>query len=154
MLTLPTSGHASPIFTFTKIADTNTPIPDGSGNFTGIGNPAISGGTVGFLGSGSGSQQGIYTGTGGTVAKIADTNTLTPNGSGNFSGFSNPAISGGTVAFFGFGSGQQGIFTGAGGTLSTVADTNTANPRREWKLYRLRHRQPYNQWRHSGLLRI
>ncbi len=117
----------------TTIADKNTAIPGGTGNFLDFGFPAISGSTVAFFGGGSGGQAGIYTGTGGTPTTIADLNTAIPGGTGNFivfsSGGSRAAISGSTVAFFGGGSGgQAGIYTGTGGPLTTIADKNTAIP--------------------------
>jgi hypothetical protein len=124
------SGHAHAInYSFTKVADTSTAIPGGTGNFLGFGSfPSISGGDVAFWGFGSGGQSGIYVGDG-TLAKIADENTAIPDGTGNFITFSSLiSISGGDVAFWGEGSsGQVGIYVG-NGTLATVADLNTAIP--------------------------
>jgi hypothetical protein len=133
------SGTQSGIYTgaggpVTRIADLNTPVPGGSGNFdffvgpsTG---PSISGGIVAFNGGTSGgATQGVYIGSGGPLSRIADTSTPIPGGSGNFTGFLSPSISGGTVAFAGFGSGTQGgVYTGAGGPLTRIADTSTPIP--------------------------
>jgi hypothetical protein len=78
---------------------------------------------VAFVGHGSGVQTGIYTSTGGVLARVADTNTL------NFIAFNDPTISGGTVAFLGLRPfNQQGIYTSTGGVLATVADTFTPIP--------------------------
>jgi hypothetical protein len=43
------------------IADLSTPIPGGTGNFTGFaGAPDVSGEAVAFFGTGAGGQQGVY----------------------------------------------------------------------------------------------
>ena len=81
-----------------------TPVPDSAGTFSGFGDkPAIDNeGNVVFNGGG-GSQVGIYTYIGTCCQKIADFNTLVPNGGGakfnNFSGGVSNAIDGGRVAF-------------------------------------------------------
>ena len=106
---------AAPIeFTFTRIADTSTPIPSGTGNFTLFSqSPSIDGGDVAFLGFGDPSftQQGIYSTVGGLNA-VANTSTAIPSGTGNFTFFgNNPSISGGDVAFTGGRAGQLGVYT-------------------------------------------
>ncbi len=125
-----------------RIADTNTPIPGGTGNFTSFipGNPvapAISGDSVAFWGAGSGGAQGIYARVGAISPPqvVADTSTPIPGGTGNFTSFVPgnpvaPAISGDSVAFWGAGSGAQGIYerVGAISPPQLVADTNTAIP--------------------------
>jgi hypothetical protein len=126
-----TSSAGGPL---TRIADTNTPIPSGTGTFANAGLPGVSvfGSTVAFYGSGSGGQQGIYTAStgGGSLARIADTNTPFPGGTGNFTSIEYPALSGSAVAIIGVGVSQQGIFAGSttGGPLARVADTNTPIP--------------------------
>jgi hypothetical protein len=120
------------------VADLNTGIPGGVGNFTGFNNPvSLGGGDVAFFGFGSGGQSGIYTFIGGTLAVAADLNTGIPGGVGNFTGFNNPvSLGGGDVAFFGLGSGgQSGIYTFIGGTLAVAADENTGIPGGCWKLH-------------------
>ena len=106
----------------TRLADTNSAIPNGTGNFTGFfGVPSASDSTVVFLGFGSGNvEQGVYSVPlgGGPLARIADLNTPIPNGTGNFSTFiastSAVSLSGSVLAFEGFGSGGQvGIFAGS-----------------------------------------
>ena len=119
------------------VADMNTAIPGGSGNFTSFlwppqpvypPHPAISGQNVAFFGAGAGGQQGIYFSafppnpiTPPTPITVADLNTAIPGGTGNFTGFfpltpingwpPNPCVSGQNVAFFGTGSGgQAGIY--------------------------------------------
>jgi hypothetical protein len=121
-----------------KIADLNTAIPAGTGNFTGfaLAAPATSGGSVAFMASGSAGQQGVYL-QGAQPSpppiKIADMNTAIPGGTGNFTGFvGSPAMSGQNVAFIGSGTGaQQGVYL-SGGSPSPppikVADTQTTMP--------------------------
>jgi PEP-CTERM motif len=99
------TATAATVFTFTKIADTNTAIPGGSGDFVSFGSPSISGGNVAFSGADSNTQPGIYAYIGGTLVMIADTNTAIPGGSGDFASFGGrSSISGSNVAFLGAGS--------------------------------------------------
>jgi hypothetical protein len=139
-----------------KVADLNTPIPGGSGNFTAFhpgdptypGDPtapSIDGSNVAFFGAGSGGQQGVYVSTPDdpiipvAPVRIADTSTAIPGGTGTFTSFvpgnpvaPNPSISGNKVVFFGAGSaGQQGIYAGdfsIQGPPIKIADTATAIP--------------------------
>ncbi len=123
---------AAPLeFTFTKIADTSTPIPGGTGTFTAFGQrPSIDGGDVAFQGSGDPSftQQGIYSTVGGPLGVVADRNTAIPGGTGNFLFVGGQSIDGGDVAFQGSGAGRIGIYSTVGGPLGVVADNNTATP--------------------------
>jgi hypothetical protein len=60
---------------------------------------------------------------------IADTGTAIPGGSGDFTSFSDPALSAGQVAFLGEGTGgQSGIYRDGIGALVVVADESTAIP--------------------------
>ena len=94
-----------------RVADLNTAIPGGSGNFTSLLFPALSGSNVAFLGSGSSGQEGIYLFDAGVLSRVADLNTAIPGGSGNFASLFIEALSGGNVVFVGFGSsGQEGIY--------------------------------------------
>ena len=136
-----------------KVADLNTAIPGGSGNFTTFVprnpvTPSIDGSNVAFFGAGSGGQQGIYVSIPqepiipGNPVRIADTSTAIPGGTGNFTSFTHPGpfapspvISGNNVAFFGAGSGgQQGIYRVipqdpiVPGNPVKVVDLNTAIP--------------------------
>ena len=113
-------------FTFTKIADTSTPVPGGAGSFSSFSEPALDGGDVAFFSF----QNGIYKSIGGSLAVVADSNTPIPGGSGNFTGFNDtPSFDNGSVAFRGDGGGfQTGIYTDFGGSLSLVADRNTPIP--------------------------
>ncbi len=108
------------------VADTDTAIPGGTGNFTFFTDTSIDGGEVAFSGaSGDLSQQGVYTDVGGSLRVVADLNTAIPGGTGNFDIFTNPSIDGGDVAFsgFGFGSGSDfegGLYVEVGGMLFEV----------------------------------
>jgi PEP-CTERM motif len=122
-------------FTFTKIADTNTAIPGGTGNFIDFGNgaPSLDNGNVAFWGAGTGQQQGIYTNVGGILNVVADRNTAIPGGTGSFTDSSFrlfPSLDNGNVAFStsNLTTGQRGIYTNVGGVLNVVVDTNTAIP--------------------------
>ena len=121
-------GAAAPApaqFTFTKIADTSTTIPGGSGAFVGFAAPSVSGTTVAFLGVGSGGQAGIYTGTGGgTVARVADLTTDIPGGVGDFSQCLPTAVSGTMVTFIGREGSDFGIYfkTGGGSLTKLIAE--------------------------------
>jgi len=102
-----------------------TTIPGGSGAFTALDlYPAISDGNVVFIGIGENSQKGIYLYSGGSITRVADRNTSIPGGSGMFTDFGIPDISGTDVAF-----GADGaIFVYSGGSLSRIVDTETAIP--------------------------
>ncbi|HEV8544123.1 MAG TPA: choice-of-anchor R domain-containing protein, partial [Verrucomicrobiae bacterium] len=117
---LPTAGQSASL---TAAADTSTAIPGGSGNFTAFGTdqehpvaPAMQGDRLAFVGSGSASQQGIYTiGVSAPPqagpARLADSSTAIPGGTGNFASFGAVSISDTDVAFLANGAnGQQGIY--------------------------------------------
>lgn len=139
-----------------RIVDFNTPIPNGTGNFTSLGNDrgniivggtpiggdrgiSIVGGNVLFQGRGSGAQEGIYLAPHATPTapiRIADTSAAIPGGFGNFTGFpQNAFFDGNEVAFVGNGlSGQQGIYKVAAisppqiGSPLRIVDQATAIP--------------------------
>ncbi len=118
-----------------KVADLNTAIPGGSGNFTSFipGNPADRSGhrrherrvlrrgqwrPTGHLRLNS--QRPVIPG---NPVKIADTATAIPGGTGNFTSFGDVSISATDVAFLGFGAnGQEGIYDMTGGSLLNVVD--------------------------------
>jgi len=115
-----------------RIADTNTPIPKGTGTFTWFGDrPSIDGGYVGFYGQQTGAgtdQKGIYTNLGGHLRVVADLNTPIPGGVGTFTDFTSfygPCLREGRIAFRGFGEGGQlGIYCEIDGLLLSVVDLN------------------------------
>lgn len=104
--------------TVTKVADTGTAIPSGTGNFTFIGQPSISQGVVAFEGLGN-SQDGLYTHALGAAASTMVLNKTSL--SNKFLSFSDPDIRNGKIAFLGRESTGKGVHTVSGGTVSTLA---------------------------------
>ena len=130
----PAQSSEATNYTFTKIADFQTGIPQGTGNFTVLGNPSISEGKVAFYGA-SGGLGGIYLYDYLTkqLEVVADENTLAPGGTSNFTKFEGvPSISGGNIAFFATRYGSQGIYSYIGGLLDVMADGNTWIPDGDW----------------------
>jgi hypothetical protein len=110
-----------------------TPIPGGTGNFTGFSLPAAAGSNLVFYAEGTANQQGVYTDIGGSLQAVANLGTPIPGGTGNFTNFGGPSgqpvLSGASVAFGAAGSGTQlGIYRWTGGISSVVANTNTPQP--------------------------
>ncbi len=92
-------------FNFTKIADTDTLVPGGTGTFSEFeGPPVISGSNVAFPGSDSLTFDGLYLHDGGTLSAVADRTTAIPGEPTlNFTSFDNDlSIDGSTVAFEAF----------------------------------------------------
>lgn len=118
-------------FTFTRIVDSTTAIPGGTGFFTSYLPPSLDAGVVAFSGGGSGGQQGIYTAVSmSPPVMIANTTTMIPSATGTFfPGFGNPVISAGSVSFQGTdGVALDGIYTNSPGMLTRVADTTMMAP--------------------------
>jgi hypothetical protein len=63
-----------------RVADRNTPIPDGTGTFTELAEPVLSGGKVAFRAVGSSGQAGIYSFAGTGLSRVADRNIPVPGG--------------------------------------------------------------------------
>jgi hypothetical protein len=117
---LPGRGGA---FDLVRVVDLTTPIPDGSGTFTGISSRlALSGGNVAFTGEGGSDQHGIYLFNGINLVRVADRTTPIPGGSGTFIFLSTPVVSGRNVAFDG-----DGKF-GGGASTSSTAPVSSASP--------------------------
>lgn len=122
-------------FTFRKIADTSTLIPDRVVTFDRFSFPSIDGGNVVFMGIDPSGKYGIYIYINGILSVVADTTTPVPRlGGGSFSFFSGgyASIHGEDVAFIGQGprgKSQMGIYTYINGELDVVADSvNTEIP--------------------------
>ncbi len=114
---------------FTKVADTTTLIPDGTGSFTSLGNPSIDNGRVVFVGNGAGGQTGIYEYYGGKLTMRVNQSTPMPGGTGGFTKFDAPSLEGTDIAFQAEGSAKQaGIYTQFDGNLAVIADTTTPIP--------------------------
>jgi hypothetical protein len=114
------------------VANTQSPIPAGQGNFTGFSGPAISGSDIAFFGNktpGSPIQAGIYvTKAGDPLTKVADLETLAPDGTGRFQAFTVPTIDFGVVAFVSINESGSGVYKWVSGSLVTVANTATQVP--------------------------
>ena len=88
--------------TFTRIADTQTAVPGGTGTFTVFADArAIGGGKVAFIGYDAALAPGIYSYQGGLLGVVADTHTSVPGTADTFSDFFDVAIDGALVAFTG-----------------------------------------------------
>lgn len=124
------------VFAFTKIADTATPVPDGSGTFTYFGSPSIDEGNVAYSGVGGAGWNGIckFSAATETLTTVADKFTAIPGGSSGFYAFSSTvSISGEDVAFMGFyfddaGVYRPGIYTEVAGSLSAVIESGDPVP--------------------------
>lgn len=129
----PRQAASALTWTYVKIADTDTPIPGGTGNFTFVGQPGLGDGVVAFRGEGPGGQVGIYTRAVAEAAPLVmryDRTTPIPGTSGTpFNDFSKPSIGqGGSVAFYGEGTGRRGIYADVDGSLQVIADSATPMP--------------------------
>jgi hypothetical protein len=115
------------------LANAQTPIPGGGGNFDNYSGPAVTAAGVAFFASRIGHPPagvGIYVSSGGTLRPVATTKTPVPGAGGTFTGFGAPAMSGSTVVFHAIGTaGSEGIYAQSGsGAVSVVADLNTPVP--------------------------
>ena len=123
----PAAAHLE--VTFTRVADTSTPFPGGTGTFTSLWSTVFGGGAVAFLGANSGTgAAGIYTDAGGALRAVVDGNTPIPGGTGNFEKWMYPSIAGGVVAFGAGPVNQRGFYRDVGGIVEVVADTSTTLP--------------------------
>ena len=109
------------------VADTNTAIPNGTGNFLGFGFPTISNGTIGFSASGAG-QVGIYSSTNGNLQNQVNQDTTVPGTMVPFGSISNSIFSNGNFTFLGATGVNRGVYASIDGTLDVVANGNTPVP--------------------------
>ena len=113
--------------TLELVADTETPIPGGSGNFSGFSlYCSIDAGEVVFAGTGTGFQQGIYRKpAGGALEKVIDTSDLLEGASIFAFDTSREAVVDGRVAFQAVGDFGDALFVTAapepGATASLAA---------------------------------
>ena len=114
------------------MADTNTAIPNGTGNFiTGsFASPSQMYNITTFLGGGTAGQAGIYDDDYyGSDNEIVNTNTAIPGGTGNFSSFGSVVHSNyGSDAWVAGSLPGTGVYTNNGGPVGVIADTTTAIP--------------------------
>src|SRR5262249_10833016 len=96
--------------------DAFTPIPDGSGLFTGFGSPSLDiNGTIALVGYGSGGQAGIYTTVGGSLARVVTNGTSIDGKTVSSFSMSTRALNNGNVAF-------EATFSGGAGSGIYVAE--------------------------------
>ena len=111
-------------FTFTKIADLTTAIPQGVGNFTSFRGIVVDGHNVAFIGFGQNDQRGIYIFVNDQIEKIAALGDIFPGTQKVFSVIDNIVINGDGVAFRGLTSNSafdpSGVFLSRDGVLETI----------------------------------
>jgi hypothetical protein len=114
---------------FVKVADTNTPVPGGTGAFQSFSTVSYDGTWLAFVATGREMEHGVYRAQPeGPPTKVADLNTVVPGGVGNFLDFGDVVVDPGVVVFEGMSddgaSGtRHGIYTDHGGTLSKIVAT-------------------------------
>lgn len=120
----------------TKVADKNTAVPGGSGNFVHFGIATLAGdvsvasdGSVALIGT-SAAARGIYTNRTGPLTRLVDfTSTVPGNPGGTWGNFFEISHDGGQVAFTAVSTGfHQGLYLTDGTALSMIADGNTPMP--------------------------
>jgi hypothetical protein len=114
--------------TFTLIADNRTPVPGGTGTFSGFyDNRAIHQGNVVFIGWDSQGKTGIYSFKNGQLTIVADTHTTVPGTTSLFSDFNDVDLARSRIAFTGaWAGGNQGVFLQTGqNALQAWATTAT-----------------------------
>jgi hypothetical protein len=122
-------GQAVAGITFTKVADTATLIPEGTGNFVSLGSASIDHGRVVFIGNGAGGQTGIYEYYNGQLSMRVNQSTPIPGGTGGFTKFDIPSLDGADIAFRAEGASKQGgVYMQYEGSLAKIADKNTQIP--------------------------
>ena len=127
-------------FSFTKVVDTDTPVPGFNTNFKSFSDPSLDNGSIAFIGGRYSSATsidkfyyaGIYTNIDGSLNVVADTNTPIPHGYGkNFLFFYDFSLNNGSVAIaatrevYDY---TSGIYTNASGSLDVVADGSIPIP--------------------------
>ncbi|MFO0834582.1 MAG: hypothetical protein U0638_06400 [Phycisphaerales bacterium] len=126
-LTMLAAGQAALAqpWSFTKIVDTDTPVPSDVGTFN-IGDAfqsvSVYGDRVAFRGRSTLGRVGVYEWRGGVGRAIADQDTMVPRGSGVFENFRDVNVTSRGSTFFGVGGGNSGLFYDDGNTLGHVAD--------------------------------
>ena len=113
------------------LVDRNTPIPGGTGNFSGVGDVFRSGSSVSFAGIQAGTFPGFYRWTSTGVNAIVTTSTPIPNGTGNFTTWGSQSLTGDRLAFSGRNDTTRGVYSrdGTGSNpISIIADTSTLVP--------------------------
>jgi hypothetical protein len=106
------------------VADSNTPVPGGTGTFMNFAGMDFDAGYAAFMGRDSGNAGGVYTETAGGLRVVMDRSTQVPGESFNFLGASNPiAHWQGSTAFSGYWSGGRGLCIEVDGVLEKVIES-------------------------------
>jgi hypothetical protein len=121
------------IYTYTGgvldvLANRNTWVPGGPGDFRDFGNPAMDAGNIAFEVDLEGVGHGVFKHVDGQLSRVVDTDTEIPGGLGTFRYVGLPSICGADVVFKGIGEADRGIYSEIDGALGVVADTNTPVP--------------------------
>ncbi|MBL8760803.1 MAG: hypothetical protein JNL50_05810 [Phycisphaerae bacterium] len=129
---LATCVSAQP-WSFTRIVDTDTPVPGGFETYTGFSTVSIENDRVAFIGSDSAFRYGVYDNIGHLTRVIADRNTNLPDSNEKFSNdifFHLPGndVGGGTLSFFGAGTTRGGLYGHDGVSLRTLVDNTFKIP--------------------------
>ncbi len=119
------SGASAQPWSFTRIVDTDTPVPNGFGTFNisdAFQSVSVYGDRVAFRGRNVLGRIGVYEWRGGVGRAIADQNTIVPGGTGNIQVFEEVNATSRGVTFYGAASDNSGIFYEDGTNLGRVAD--------------------------------
>ena len=124
---------AGACISFTKVVDSDTPVPGGTGTFFFLSAPSFDGSIVAFTDTriigGRLITAGVYKHVDGALEVVADRNTLIPGSAEAFDHFdAGASVCDGAVLFVGYGaSGSEGIYLARDG-LAAIADTQTPIP--------------------------
>ena len=111
------------------VADTNTCIPGGTGDFSSFTFPTISWQNVAFEGAGKAPAKNIYTYTDHQLQLAVAAGDPIPGSSETFASFGLPSMLGRRLGFLGIGSaGSQGVYNALDKEIVTIANTKTAIP--------------------------
>ncbi len=107
-----TSTTPAASVTLLQRAGLGTAVPGASATFSAfLLEPAATAGRIAFLGQDTLGQTGVYSCLSGSpCTTVANTGTAVPSGTGRFTGFGDPAVSGNATAFIGVGAGQTGVY--------------------------------------------
>lgn len=104
------------------VADSQTAVPSGSGNFSNFASADFDGNEVAFVGRDSGNATALYAGTNpSNLRLVAGRTTQVPGEVFNFSGLSNPcAFDSGVMLFSGYWGGGNGLFMVENGVITEL----------------------------------
>jgi hypothetical protein len=106
------------------VADLNTDIPEGDGQFTDVSSLSHDGTSIAFRGTGTNVQRGIYRWQSGSLTKIVDRDTTKPMSASTFFSPVSPNMDNGQIVFNDTG----GIYRYSNGVIDVLVDQSTAVP--------------------------